>query len=59
MTVGELIAILRERPESAPVYLWDGDCAAFTKVDSVSLPAASNGSKNSALPKGGVVIWGE
>lgn len=59
MTVTELIEVLKQRPPTAPVYVWD-TAWSFSKVEVVSEPA---GEKNihttrSKLPVGAVVLWG-
>jgi hypothetical protein len=58
MTVGELVAILKDRPQDAPAFVWDGDLSQFAPVDCVSNPAGPHASEVK-LPQGGVVIWGE
>lgn len=57
MTVAELIAILQTRPQDAPAYVWDGDCAQFSPVECVSNPAGPAQSNN-GLPEGAIVVWG-
>lgn len=57
MTVAELIEVLKTRPQDAPVYVWDGDAAAFSPVDCVSNPAGPY-EKPNGLPEGAIVVWG-
>lgn len=57
MTVAELVKVLQQRPQEAPVYLWDSK-ESFWPAAMVSYPAGDTPQHSRRpLPTGAVVIW--